>query len=80
MMFQFVYLLMYAAGDYFHGNPRKFRADEYNKRCKKTMGELYEGTCKRRKTIEDLGFDFEEIWQDEFQAAKTLLTLCEARA
>ena len=44
------------AGDYYHGNPRKYPADEYNKTCKRAMGELYEKTCKRRATIESLGY------------------------
>lgn len=73
-------VLRYATGDYYHGNPRKYSADEFNKRCKKTMGELYETTCKRRKTIEGLGFKYEEIWEDELHAAKTLLLLSEAKA
>lgn len=67
-------------GDYYHGNPRRYDADVANKKCKRTMGELYENTCKRRKVIEDLGYAYEEIWEDEFDAAKTLLTLCDVRA
>lgn len=67
-------------GDYFHGNPRKFPADTLNKRCKRTMGELYERTCKRQKAIEDLGYAYECFWEDELNTAKTLLTLCDVRA
>ena len=44
------------------------------------MGQLYDQTCERRRAIEDLGYAYEEIWEDELAAAKTLLTLCDARA
>lgn len=67
-------------GDYYHGNPRRYPADQANKTCKRTMGELYDKTCKRRKVVEDLGYAYEELWEDELEAAKTLLTLAEARA
>ena len=67
-------------GDYYHGNPRCYPADTLNKRCKRTMGELYERTCKRQKAIEDLGYAYECFWEDELNTAKTLLTLCDVRA
>ena len=62
-------------GNYYHGNPRKYAPDTVNKTSKRTMGDLYERTCKRRKLIEDLGYDYEEIWEDEMDAVKALLDL-----
>ena len=62
-------------GNYYHGNPRRYSAEVFNKKCKRTMGELYESTRKRRAVIEELGYEYEEVWEDEFDAAKALLTL-----
>tara|TARA_B110000285_G_C15053214_1_gene578137 strand:- start:82 stop:1407 length:1326 start_codon:yes stop_codon:yes gene_type:complete len=53
-------------GDYYHGNPKKYGADEYNKTCKKTHGELYEKTMKREEAIKSLGFNFVCIWECDF--------------
>ena len=53
-------------GDYYHGNPKKYGADEYNKTCKKTHGELYEKTMKREQAIKSLGFNFVCIWECDF--------------
>jgi len=50
-------------GDYYHGNPKKYGADEYNKTCKKTQGELYDLTMKREQMIISLGFNFVCIWE-----------------
>ena len=57
-------------GDYYHGNPRRYAPDVFNKRCKRSMGELYEATRKRRTVLEGLGYAYEEIWEDEFEAEK----------
>ncbi len=43
------------------------------------MGELFEKTCERRASIKNLGYAYEEIWEDELDAAKTLLTVCVSR-
>ena len=53
-------------GDYYHGNPKKYGADEYNKTCKKTHGESYENTMKREQAIISLGFNFVSIWECDY--------------
>lgn len=67
-------------GNYYHGNPRKYPADLPNKRCKRTMGELYDKTRQRKAMVQQMGYQYEEIWEDEFDVAQTLLTLCDNRS
>ena len=59
-------------GDYYHGNPRKYSGEVYNKRMKKTMGELVEGTERKAEEIRLRGYDYEEIWEDEWNVVKDL--------
>ena len=53
-------------GDYYHGNPKKYGADEYNKICKRTHGELYDKTMKREQMIKALGVNFICIWESDW--------------
>ena len=53
-------------GDFYHGNPTKFDPDKYNKVCKKTYGELLKRTIVRRHKIIRLGYDYEEIWEEDW--------------
>ena len=57
-------------GDYYHGNPDKFSADEVNQCAKKTMGELHEATLARKETIRSLGYNYTEIWEDMYKSSK----------
>lgn len=66
-------------GDYFHGNPRRYSPEVINKTVGRSMGELYQATCKRQKRIEDLGYEYEDAWEDEMDAAATLLTLSDVK-
>ena len=40
-------------GDYYHGNPKKFKPYDYNKKCKKTFIELYNNTFKKFKALKE---------------------------
>lgn len=53
-------------GDYWHGNPLKYRADDVNKTNKKRFGDLYEETIQRENWIRNLGLDVVTIWENEF--------------
>ncbi len=55
-------------GDYYHGNPKKYNSEEYNKTVKKTHGELYENTMKREQAIKSLGFNVVCIWESDFDS------------
>lgn len=54
-------------GDYWHGNPDIFNSDEYNKRTKCTMGELYQKTINRSIFLKSKGFNLIEIWENDFK-------------
>ncbi len=56
-------------GDFYHGNPKLYDQTKTNVVCKKTFGELYEKTMKRKKAITDLGYGYEEIWEHEWVRA-----------
>jgi len=53
-------------GDYWHGNPKIFDNDKYNKSCNKTFGELYEQTLNRLEDIKSLGYNIITIWESEY--------------
>jgi hypothetical protein len=53
-------------GDYWHGNPRIFPSDDFNKTTKCTYGELYDNTCKRESEIRGLGYNLVVIWESDW--------------
>jgi very-short-patch-repair endonuclease len=53
-------------GDYWHGNPNKYKVDDINKSCKKTFGELYENTIKREEFLKESGYKIVSIWESEY--------------
>ena len=55
-------------GDYYHGNPNIFNAEDLNKTVKKTFGELHEATMQKKEILEDLGYNYISIWEAEFQS------------
>jgi hypothetical protein len=54
-------------GDYWHGNPDKFKANELNKTCKKTFGELYTATMDRFSRLKALGYEVKYIWETDWK-------------
>jgi len=52
-------------GDYWHGNPIKYSSDGINVKNKKTFGELFDETQKKRKIILDAGYNLIEKWETE---------------
>jgi hypothetical protein len=50
-------------GDYWHGNPNKFRSTDMNPTTKKTFGELYQQTLVRRDLIQSAGYKVVDIWE-----------------
>lgn len=57
-------------GDYWHGNPEKYQANDYNKSCKKTFGELYNETMNRFEELKKLGYNIEYIWESSWMKGK----------
>jgi hypothetical protein len=44
-------------GDYYHGNPNKYDADQWNETIKCTFGDLYESTMERMDNLKTIGYN-----------------------
>lgn len=53
-------------GDYFHGNPKRYIANTYNKLLSKTMEELHQATISREQKIRELGYNLVAIWEYDY--------------
>lgn len=55
-------------GDYFHGNPELFEAEEkcHPFNLEISAGDLYYGTLRREKFIRELGYNLVTIWESNF--------------
>lgn len=54
-------------GDYWHGNPKVFNANDINEVNKFTFGKLYEITCKRTDKLKKLGYNVVEMWENDWK-------------
>jgi hypothetical protein len=52
-------------GDYWHGNPKKYKLDEVNQVIGKTFGELYQKTIDRESAIIDMGYNLVVKWEGD---------------
>lgn len=50
-----------------HGNPKIYHPDFINPLNKHKMGDLYQRTLQRKQLILDSGFNFCEIWENEWR-------------
>lgn len=57
-------------GDFWHGNPEKYKLTDINPRNRKTFGELYKETQAKRKLILDAGYNLIEIWGSNWKKTK----------
>lgn len=57
-------------GDFWHGNPAKFDAEQLHPVCNKTMGELYQRTKQREEIITALGYNLVTLWESEWNIMK----------
>ena len=57
-------------GDYWHGNPEKFKRNNYNKICHKTYGDLYNFTFNKFKKLKQLGYKIRYIWENDWNKFK----------
>ena len=53
-------------GNYWHGNPKIFKEDEYNKTTKCTFGELYQKTLEKEQKIRDMSYKLITIWENDW--------------
>jgi len=60
-------------GDFWHGNPTTFNSSDINPIVKKTYGELYDNTLKKKYFCEKEGFVFKQIWEGQWIRGKASL-------
>lgn len=53
-------------GDYWHGNPDMFKPEDFNKRVKKSFGQLHKEWLDRKDLLEKAGYKVVYIWESDF--------------
>jgi hypothetical protein len=53
-------------GDYWHGNPLKYKSTDLHPLLKKPFGALYEATLLKRQSILNAGYNLIETWESEW--------------
>jgi hypothetical protein len=56
-------------GDFWHGNPKKFKKNDINPITKNTYGELYDKTQEKKAKIMELGYNYVEMWEGDWKKA-----------
>lgn len=54
-------------GASWHGSPKLFKMEDINPITKTTYGELYEKTLMKQQKIRELGYNYVEIWDNEWK-------------
>lgn len=54
-------------GDYYHGNPKIYDSNDWNRVCKKTFGELYQKTLNKKEHCLVNGYNFKSIWESDWE-------------
>jgi hypothetical protein len=57
-------------GDYWHGNPSIYNAEDMNENVGVSFGELYEKTISREELIKKLGYSLVTIWENDWNQIK----------
>jgi len=53
-------------GDFWHGNPKKYKSEDINYLNKKSFGELYNNTIERENILKQNGYKIISIWESDF--------------
>lgn len=53
-------------GDFWHGNPAKYKPNDMNKIVKKTFGELHKETIFKKNAIINAGYNLISIWESDW--------------
>ena len=53
-------------GDFWHGNPKLFKQDDYHPIRKIKYGEIYAETIERENILKNMGYNVVSIWESEF--------------
>ena len=59
-------------GDYWHGNPKKYKDSELNIRNNFTFGELYKKTINRENSLKESGYNIISIWESDWKKSERL--------
>lgn len=54
-------------GDYWHGNPTKYKAEDMNTFSHKTYGQLYADTIAREQIIINAGYKLNTMWEADYK-------------
>lgn len=57
-------------GDFWHGNPKKFNRNSYNKMNKSTFGTLCDKTFYRMNKLFELGYAIKYVWESDWKNFK----------
>jgi G:T-mismatch repair DNA endonuclease (very short patch repair protein) len=60
-------LLLEFHGDFWHGNPKFFDANDFNPVNKKKYGDLYNQTLERMNVLVQSGYRVIYIWETDFR-------------
>lgn len=60
-------------GDYWHGNPKIYDPDDVNTSAGVTYGELYDKTMLKKSVLEEMGYNYVEIWESDWILLKASL-------
>ncbi len=61
-------------GDFWHGNPEIYNQEDINPISKKSYGELYDKTTKKKNFCEESGFKYKFIWESKWLRGKHAIT------
>jgi G:T-mismatch repair DNA endonuclease (very short patch repair protein) len=59
-------------GDFYHGNPARFAPEDFNKKLKKSFGQLFEETIKKLESLADAGYRVVYVWEADFKKGKMI--------
>ena len=57
-------------GDYWHGNPKIYEYNKFNKTTKTSFGELYINTLNKIKDLTSKGYAVKYVWEADFKKWK----------
>lgn len=59
-------------GDYWHGNPNKYKPDDIHPIKKIPYGEIYKETLERENKIKSFGYNLIVMWESDYKELKNL--------
>jgi hypothetical protein len=66
-------------GDFYHGNPARFAPEDFNKKLKKSFGQLFADTFKKLESLAAAGYRVVYVWEKDFRAGKMISGILEPK-